>query len=195
MVLSDRTIREELDLGRIVISPLAEGNIQPASVDVRLGRRIVVFRQPGRGLIDVRHAMDDMTEEQELGDAEPFLLSPGSFVLGGTLEYIEVPDDIVARLEGKSSLTRLGLFVNTAAGYVDPGWKGNLTFGVSNAAGLPITLYYGMSIAQLSFLRLTTPATNAYGSPHLSSKYQGRTEPAPSQMFRNFPSDGSVGSE
>ena len=196
MVLSDRTIWEEIRGGRIVVHPLLEGNVQPASVDVRLDRRLLIFHKTRRSHIDVREDMTDLTQEQEIGDDDPFLLHPGAFVLASTLEYIEIPDDIVARLESKSSLNRLGLFINSSSGYVDPGWKGHLTFGLSNVARLPITLYYGMSIGQLSFLRLSTPASNVYGSPELHSKYQGQTAPTPSLMFRNFPeSGGSTGSD
>ena len=195
MILSDRTIWEEIKGGRIVVDPLLEGNVQPASVDVRLDRRLLVFSKTRRSHIDVREDMTDLTREEEMGDDDPFLLHPGAFVLASTLEHIERPDDIVARLESKSSLNRLGLFINSSSGYVDPGWKGHLTFGLSNAATLPITLYYGMSIGQLSFLRLSTSASNVYGSPALSSKYQGQTAPTPSLMFRNFPgSDGTTGS-
>lgn len=195
MVLSDRTIREELKRGRIVVRPLLEANVQPASVDVRLDRRLLVFSGVRRSHIDVREDMTDLTEEEEIGDDDPFLLHPGAFVLASTLEHIELPDDIVARLESKSSLNRLGLSITSNSGYVDPGWKGHLTFGLSNAARLPITLYYGMSIGQISFLRLSTSASNIYGSPALDSKYQGQTAPTPSQMFRNFQdSEGTTGS-
>lgn len=192
MVLSDRTIWEEIKGGRIVVDPLSEGNVQPASVDVRLDRRLLVFVKTRRSRIDVREDMTDLTQAEEIGDDEPYLLHPGAFVLASTLEYIEIPDDIVARLESKSSLNRLGLSISSNSGYVDPGWKGNLTFGLSNAATIPITLYYGMSIGQISFLRLSTSASNVYGSPALRSKYQGQTAPTPSMMFRNFPGGGGT---
>ncbi len=186
MVLSDRTIRQEIEAGRIVLDPLDERNIQPASVDVRLDRRLLVFRNSARAFIDVRQEMHDLTEEVEIGDDAPFMLDPGQFVLVSTLEHIELPDDVVARLEGKSSLGRIGLLMHSTAGYVDPGWKGHLTLELTNVAGLPITLYYGMPIGQLSFLRLSTPAQNAYGSSALNSKYQGQTDATASRMFRNF---------
>ena len=186
MVLSDRTIKEELAKGRIVIDPLGEGCIQPASVDVHLARRLLVFRNSRRAYIDVRQDMSDLTEMVEIVDEVPFILHPGEFVLGSTREHIELPDDLVARLEGKSSLGRNGLLIHSTAGYVDPGWKGNLTLELSNVANLPVTLYLGMKIGQLSYLRLSTAAENLYGSAALGSKYQGQTDPTASRMYRDF---------
>jgi len=186
MVLSDRTIREELARGRLVIRPLMEGSIQPASVDVHLDRKVLVFRNSRRPYIDVREPTEDLTEMVEIGEDAPFILHPGEFVLGSTLEYFEIPNDLVARLEGKSSLGRLGLLIHSTAGYVDPGWKGHLTLELSNVARLPITLYYGMKIGQVSFLRLTAPAEQVYGAPGLGSKYLGQTEPTPSRYYLDF---------
>ena len=186
MVLSDRTIKEELAKGRIVIDPLGEGCIQPASVDVHLDRRLLVFRNSRRALIDIREDMTDLTEIMEIEDDTPFILHPGEFVLASTLENIELPDDLVARLEGKSSLGRIGLLIHSTAGYVDPGWKGHLTLELSNVSNLPVTLYYGMKIGQVSYLRLTTPADNLYGSPALGSKYQGQTDPTASRNYQDF---------
>lgn len=186
MVLSDRSIKEELARGRIVIKPLGEGCIQPASVDVHLDRTLLVFRNSRRPYIDVREDVSDLTDMVEIEGDRPFILHPGEFVLASTLEHIEVPEDLVARLEGKSSLGRIGLLIHSTAGYVDPGWKGHLTLELSNVASLPVTLYYGMKIGQISFLRLTTPAENLYGSPALGSKYQGQTEPTASRIYRDF---------
>ena len=186
MVLSDRTIKEELEKGRIVISPLGEGCIQPASVDVHLDRPLLVFRNSRRAYIDIREDTSDLTEMVEIEDDKPFILHPGEFVLASTLEHIELPDDLVARLEGKSSLGRIGLLIHSTAGYVDPGWKGHLTLELSNVANLPVTLYYGMKIGQVSYLRLSTPAETLYGSPALGSKYQGQTEPTASRIYRDF---------
>jgi len=186
MVLSDRTIKEELAKGRIVIEPLGEGCIQPASVDVHLDRRLLVFRNSRRALIDVREDVSDLTEMMEIQDDTPFILHPGEFVLASTLENIELPDDLVARLEGKSSLGRIGLLIHSTAGYVDPGWKGHLTLELSNVANLPVTLYYGMKIGQMSYLRLSTPADNLYGSSALGSKYQGQTDPTASRSYQDF---------
>ena len=186
MVLSDHTIKEELAKGRIVIDPLGEGCIQPASVDVHLDNQLLVFRNSRRAYIDVREDMDDLTEMVHVEKDTPFMLHPGEFVLASTLENIELPDDLVARLEGKSSLGRIGLLIHSTAGYVDPGWKGHLTLELSNVSNLPVTLYYGMKIGQLSYVRLTTPADNLYGSKALGSKYQGQTAPTASRIFREF---------
>ncbi len=186
MVLSDRSIREEIDRERIVIRPLDAGDIQPASVDVHLDRQILVFRNSRRPYIDVRQDVEDLTESVMIEDDVPFILHPGEFVLGGTLEHIEVPDDLVARLDGKSSLGRIGLLIHSTAGYVDPGWKGKLTLELSNVATLPLTLYGGMKIGQISFLRLTTRADNLYGSKALGSKYQGQASPTASRAHQDF---------
>ena len=186
MVLSDRTIKEELAKGRITIEPLGDGCIQPASVDIHLDRQILVFRNSRRPYIDVREDMSDLTEMIEIEDGTPFMLHPGEFVLASTREYIELPDDLVARLEGKSSLGRLGLLIHSTAGYVDPGWRGHLTLELSNVANLPVTLYYGMKIGQLSYLRLSTAADNTYGSEALGSKYQGQTAPTPSRVYKDY---------
>ena len=186
VVLSDRTIKEEMAKGRIVVEPLGEGCVQPASVDVHLDRRLLVFRNSRRPYIDVHEDTSDLTEMVEIEDDIPFILHPGEFVLASTLEHIELPDDLVARLEGKSSLGRIGLLIHSTAGYVDPGWKGHLTLELSNVANLPVTLYYAMKIGQLSYLRLSTPAENLYGSPALGSKYQGQTDPTASRMHQDF---------
>ena len=160
MVLSDRTIKTLLAEGKIVVEPLGEGCIQPASVDVHLDKHILVFRNSRRPYIDVREDLSDLTEMEEIGE-QPFMLHPGEFVLGSTLETIEIPDDLVARLEGKSSLGRIGLLIHSTAGYVDPGWKGHLTLELSNVANLPITLYHGMKIGQL----IVFAAIDACGQP------------------------------
>ncbi|MBI4234317.1 MAG: dCTP deaminase [Chloroflexi bacterium] len=186
MVLSDRSIKEALASGRLVVRPLDPECIQPASIDVHLDRRVLVFRNSRRPYIDVRQPAEDLTEPVEIEEGVPFILHPGEFVLGSTLEHIEIPDDLVARLEGKSSLGRLGLLIHSTAGYVDPGWKGHLTLELSNVARLPITLYVGMRIGQISFLRLTAPAERLYGSQSLGSKYQGQREPTPSRSYQDF---------
>ncbi|MDA1348849.1 MAG: dCTP deaminase [Chloroflexi bacterium] len=185
MVLSDHTIKEELASGRIVVDPLGEDSVQPASVDVHLDRKLRVFRNSRRPYIDLREDMTDLTEVVEIADEVPFILHPGEFVLASTYENIELPVDLVARLEGKSSLGRIGLLIHSTAGYVDPGWKGHLTLELSNVANLPITLYFRMKIGQLSYLRLSTPADNPYGSPGLGSKYQGQTEPTASRAYQD----------
>ena len=194
MVLSDRTIREEIRKGRIVIDPLDPSAIQPASVDVRLGKELLVFKTWRHPFyIDVKENLEDLTELVEIDEERPFLLQPGEFVLATTFEYIAIPDDIVARLEGKSSLGRIGLLIHSTAGYIDPGWRGHLTLELSNVAKLPITLYYRMKIGQISFLRLTAPAERLYGSKELGSKYQFQRGPTPSRFYLEFISESKKG--
>mgnify|MGYP000665438024 CR=1 FL=1 len=163
MVLSDRTIKEQLAKGRIVIEPLDPDDIQPASVDLHLDGSILVFANSRRPYIDVKETLEDLTQMVEIQEETPFILHPGEFVLGSTSERVTVPDDLVARLEGKSSLGRLGLLIHSTAGYVDAGWDGQLTLEFSNVANLPITLYPGMKIGQISFMRMTTPADRPHG--------------------------------
>lgn len=186
VVLSDRSIREALASGRLVVDPLGETAIQPASLDIRLDRYFRVFRNHRQPYIDIREEMPELTEPEEIADDEPFVLHPGEFVLGSTLERVELATDLVARVEGKSSLGRLGLLVHATAGFVDPGWKGNLTLELSNVSTLPIRLYYRMKIGQLSFQNLTTPADRPYGHPELKSRYQGQTMPTASRIFRDY---------
>jgi len=186
VILSDRTIHEALAEGRIAIDPLDEDSIQPSSVDVRLDHRFLVFRNHTRPLIDVKEDLSDLTEGVEASDDDPFILHPGEFVLGSTLERIALPDDLVARLEGKSSLGRLGLLIHSTAGFVDAGFDGQITLELSNVASLPITLYPGMKVGQVSFMHMTTPADNPYGSGAIKSKYQGQVGPRPSQYWKNF---------
>ncbi|MEX0990270.1 MAG: dCTP deaminase [Actinomycetota bacterium] len=188
MILSDRTIREELAAGRVVIDPLDEACIQPSSVDLHVDSQFRVFANSRYPYIDVQREMPDLTELVEVPGEEPFILHPGEFVLGSTLERVALPDDLVARLEGKSSLGRLGLLIHSTAGYVDPGWDGYLTLELSNVANLPITIYPKMKIGQISFFRLTTPADVPYGSSEAGSKYQGQRGPTPSRFFRDFSS-------
>src|SRR5512132_2889041 len=186
MVLSDRSIRTEVEAGRIVVEPFDEAMIQPSSVDVRVDRRFRVFHNARYPFIDVRQPMDDLTEAVEVSDTDPFILHPGEFVLGQTLERVRLPNDIVARLEGKSSLGRLGLLIHSTAGFVDAGFEGNLTLELSNVANLPITIYHGMPIGQISFMRMDGPVENPYGSSETGSKYQGQAEPTPSRFYLNF---------
>jgi dCTP deaminase len=186
MVLSDRTIKEQMAAGRIIIRPFDPKDVQPASVDLHLDRRVLVFRNNKDPYIDLRKPMLELTEPMDIADDRPFILHPGEFVLGSTLEHIEVPDDIVARLEGKSSLGRIGLLIHSTAGYVDPGWKGHLTLELTNVSRLPVTLYYGMRIGQISFLEMTTPVDRPYGSKDLGSRYQGQTDPTASRAHIDF---------
>ena len=186
MVLSDKSIKEEMSKGRIIIEPSDLSCVQPASVDVHIDKKLLVFRGSRRPFIDVREPTGDLTEALDIDEEKPFILHPGEFVLGSTLENITLPNDIVARLEGKSSLGRLGLLIHSTAGYVDPGWSGHLTLELSNVARLPITLYFGMKIGQISFLRLTTVVDNPYGSTSLGSKYQGQKDPTASRYYQDF---------
>ena len=188
MVLSDRTIRRLLGEGRIEIDPYDEALLQPSSVDVRVDRYFRVFHNARYPFIDVREPQEDLTELVE-ADTGPFILHPGEFVLGSTLERIRLPDDLVARLEGKSSLGRLGLLIHSTAGFIDPGWDGHVTLELSNVANLPITIYHGMKIGQLSFVQLSEPAESPYGSGGLGSKYQGQKGPTPSRYWQNFARD------
>lgn len=193
MVLSDRSIREELACGRIVIKPMDESCIQPASVDIHLDSAIRIFR-PWKPpyYIDLRQELDQLTEIEEIPQNGHFALGPGQFVLGSTVEHVELPDDIIGRLEGKSSLGRIGLLIHATAGYVDPGWKGKLTLELSNVSAMPILLYPGMKISQISFHRMTTPADRPYGSPGLGSKYQGQDAPTPTRFYQEFTQESTA---
>jgi dCTP deaminase len=173
-VLSDGTIRELVELGRIGIDPWDPALVQPASVDLRLGDSFRVFHNHRASAIDLRDPPSGLTEEVVLEGEESFVIHPGEFCLGRTLEWVELPDDIVARIEGKSSIGRLGLIVHATAGFCDPGWKGTLTLELNNLTRVPIKLYPGLLIAQLSFMALDRPAQRPYGSPDLGSHYQGQ---------------------
>ncbi len=186
MILSDRDIRAELRAGRIVIDPLGERAVQPSSVDLRVDSRFRVFANHRYPYIDVRADQPDLTELVKVSDDEPFILHPGEFVLGSTYERVTLPDDLVGRLEGKSSLGRLGLLVHATAGFVDAGFGGALTLELSNVANLPIAIYAGMPIGQLAFFRLSSPAECPYGARALGSKYQGQHGPTASRYHENF---------
>jgi dCTP deaminase len=186
MILSDRSIREQLASGRVVIDPLDERCIQPSSVDLHVDRFFRVFRNHTQRVIDVKEDQEDLSELVEVVEDDALILHPGEFVLGATLERISLPDDLVGRLEGKSSLGRLGLLIHSTAGFVDPGFDGYLTLELSNVANLPITVYPAMKIGQISFLRMTTAADVPYGSSSLGSKYQHQRGPTPSRYFENF---------
>ncbi len=173
-VLSDQTIRELVDCGRIRIEPWDRELVQPASVDLRLGDSFRVFHNHRAAAIDLREPPGNLTEEVIVPREDSFVIHPGEFCLGRTLEWVELPDDIVARIEGKSSLGRLGLIVHATAGFCDPGWRGTLTLELNNLTRVPIKLYPGLLIAQLSFMALDRPAERPYGSPELRSHYQGQ---------------------
>jgi len=186
MVLSDRTIKEQVKEGRIVIDPFDESCVQPSSVDLRLDRYFRVFRNHTMPFIDVKEDQEELTELVEISEDDRFILHPDEFVLGSTLELIGVPSDLAARLDGKSSLGRLGLLTHATAGWIDPGFSGHVTLELSNVANLPITLYPGMKIGQISFMQMTTVADEPYGASGKGSKYQDQRGPTPSRYYQNF---------
>ena len=183
-VLSDGTILRLVEAGRITIDPWDPGRVQPASVDLRLGDSFRVFHNHRTTAIDLREPPSNLTEEVTIEDGVPFVIHPGEFALGRTLEWVELPDDIVARIEGKSSIGRLGLIVHATAGFCDPGWKGTLTLELNNLTRVPIKLYAGLPIAQLSFMTLDAPAETPYGSAELGSHYQGQLAATESRYMR-----------
>jgi dCTP deaminase len=186
VLLSDRDLRKELDSGRLVLDPWAPEMLQPSSIDVRLDRHFRVFQNSRYTHIDPRERQDELTTPVEAVGEEPFVLHPGEFVLGSTFELVGLPDDLAGRLEGKSSLGRLGLLTHSTAGFIDPGFSGHITLELSNVANLPITLWPGMKIGQLCLFRLSSPAENPYGSARAGSRYQGQRGPTPSRAYLNF---------
>jgi dCTP deaminase len=194
LILSDRDIRKQIESGRLLIEPFEPEMVQPSSVDLRVDRIFRVFRNTRYPYIDVRSPMEDLTDVVEVKPGEAFILHPGEFVLGSTLEQVSLPDDLVGRIEGKSSLGRLGLLIHSTAGFVDAGWTGHLTLELSNVANLPITIYPGMKIGQLCLFEMTSPAERPYGE---RGKYQGQRGPTPSkfhQDFRDRPGEGGESS-
>ncbi|AYO50287.1 dCTP deaminase [Micrococcus luteus] len=186
MLLSDRDIRAELDSGRVGLDPLDPAMVQPASVDVRLDRFFRLFDNHRYAHIDPRQEQDELTRLVEVDPDEAFILHPGEFVLGSTYEQVTLPDDLAARLEGKSSLGRLGLLTHSTAGFIDPGFSGHVTLELSNVATLPITLWPGMKIGQLCFFRLSSAAQSPYGTGANQNRYQGQRGPTASRAHRDF---------
>jgi dCTP deaminase len=186
VLLSDRDIRAEIAAERLGIDPYDPGLVQPSSVDVRLDNMFRVFNNTRYTHIDPSIQQDELTSLVQTDPGEPMVLHPGEFVLGSTLELCTLPDDLAGRLEGKSSLGRLGLLTHSTAGFIDPGFSGHITLELSNVANLPITLWPGMKIGQLCLLRLTSPAEHPYGSVQVGSKYQGQRGPTPSRSYQNF---------
>ena len=186
MVLSDVTIRRLLGEGRIEVEPYDDSLMQPSSLDVRVDRYFRVFRNSRYPFIDVKAQQEDLTEVVEVEDEEAFILHPGEFVLGSTLEIVTLPDDLAGRLEGKSSLGRLGLLTHSTAGFIDPGFNGHITLELSNVANLPIMLWPGMKIGQLCFFRLSSAAEFPYGSGEYGNRYQGQRGPTASRSHLNF---------
>ena len=186
MLLSDRDIRQELESGRVGLDPLDMSMVQPSSVDVRLDKLFRLIDNHKYQHIDPALDQPDLTRLVEVEPGDAFVLHPGEFVLGATYEVVSLPDDIAARLEGKSSLGRLGLLTHSTAGFIDPGFSGHVTLELSNVATLPITLWPGMKIGQLCFFRLSSPAEHPYGSEKYGSRYQGQRGPTASRSFQNF---------
>jgi dCTP deaminase len=186
VLLSDRDIKAEISAGRVALEPYTDSMIQPSSIDVRLDRWFRVFENHKYPYIDPSQEQPDLTRMIEPEGDEPFVLHPGEFVLGSTFEVVSLPDDIAGRLEGKSSLGRLGLLTHSTAGFIDPGFSGHVTLELSNVANLPIVLYPGMKIGQLCLFRLSSPAEHPYGSEKYGSRYQGQRGPTPSRSFANF---------
>ena len=186
VLLSDHDIRAELESGRVALDPYEPAMIQPSSIDVRLDRYFRLFDNHKYAVIDPAAEQPDLTRLVEVAPDEPFVLHPGEFVLGSTYERVTLPDDIAARLEGKSSLGRLGLLTHSTAGFVDPGFTGHVTLELSNVATLPIKLWPGMKVGQLCFFRLTSPSDNPYGSGAAGSRYQDQRGPTASRSWLNF---------
>ncbi len=186
MLLSDRDIRAEIAAGRVACEPFHEAMIQPSSVDVRLDKFFRVFENHKYSVIDPSIEQADLTREVIAEGDEPFILHPGEFVLASTYEIITLPDDIAGRLEGKSSLGRLGLLTHSTAGFIDPGFSGHITLELSNVANLPVKLFPGMKIGQLCLIKLSSPAEHSYGSEKYGSRYQGQRGPTASRSFLNF---------
>lgn len=186
MLLSDRDLRAEIEQGRVRLEPFDPSMIQPSSIDVRLDRFFRVFENHKYPFIDPRQEQADLTRGVEVRSDEAFVLHPGEFVLGSTYEVVTLPDDLAARVEGKSSLGRLGLLTHATAGFVDPGFSGHVTLELSNVSTLPVMLWPGMKVGQLCFFRLSSPAEHPYGSSVYGSRYQGQRGPTPSKSFLNF---------
>jgi len=186
VLLSDRDIRAELDAGRVVLDPYEASMLQPSSIDVRLDRYFRLFDNHKYPFIDPSQEQPELTRLVEVVPDEPFVLHPGEFVLGSTFEAVTLPDDVAARLEGKSSLGRLGLLTHSTAGFIDPGFSGHVTLELSNVATLPITLWPGMKIGQMCFFRLSSPAEHPYGSDAYGSRYQGQRGPTASRSWQSF---------
>ena len=186
VLLSDRDIRAEIAAGRVGCEPFSESMIQPSSVDVRLDKFFRVFENHKYSVIDPSMEQPDLTREVITENDEPFILHPGEFVLASTYEVITLPDDIAGRLEGKSSLGRLGLLTHSTAGFIDPGFSGHITLELSNVANLPVKLFPGMKIGQLCLIKLSSPAEHPYGSEKYGSRYQGQRGPTASRSFINF---------
>ena len=184
--MSDRDIRASIEAGQIGLEPLDMSLLQPSSFDVRIDRFFRLFDNHKYAFIDPAEPQEDLTRFVEVAPDEPFILHPGEFVLGSTYEFVKLPDNVAARLEGKSSLGRLGLVTHSTAGFVDPGFNGHVTLELSNMAALPIKLWPGMKIGQLCFFQLSSPSETPYGSEKYLNRYQGQRGPTASRSYMNF---------
>lgn len=185
MILSDKSIKQALKQGKLVVEPLGDNCIQPSSVDLHLDNELCLFDRHTQGYVDLKEDQTKFAKKLKIGK-EPFILHPKEFILGATLERITLANDLVARIEGKSSLGRVGLIIHSTAGFVDAGWDGHLTLEISNISNIPITLYANMKIAQIAFSKMTTPADRPYGSDQLKSKYHAQRGVTPSLYHKNF---------
>lgn len=186
MLLSDRDIRAELDAGRVRLDPYDPAMIQPASIDVRIDRFFRVFDNHKYAMIDPAAEQAELTREIAVDPEDPYMLHPGEFVLASTYEQVTLPDNVAARLEGKSSLGRLGLLTHSTAGFIDPGFTGHITLELSNVATLPVALWPGMKIGQLCFFRLSSAAEHPYGTGDNLNRYLGQRGPTPSRSHLSF---------
>ena len=186
VLLADSDLQAQIESGRVGLEPYDPAMIQPSSVDVRLDRYFLLFDNHRCAVIDPAEQQEELTHRIEVSANEPFVLHPGEFVLGSTYERVRLPDDLAARLEGKSSLGRLGLLTHSTAGFIDPGFEGHVTLELSNVSTLPIKLWPGMKIGQLCFFELSSPARRPYGSGATGSRYQGQRGPTPSRGYLGF---------
>lgn len=189
MILSDHTIKQAISEGKLAIDPFVPENVQPASVDLRLANKVLVFANSTTPYVDLKQNVGDLMKEVEIPTPEPFILHPNEFALGSTFESVTIGDEFVGKIEGKSSLGRVGLLIHSTAGFVDPGWSGRLTLELANVSRLPITLYSGMKIGQIAFHKLTHKADRPYGSEGLSNRYQGQQDAAASKIHIGFKAD------
>ncbi len=185
MILSDKDIRQEIKQKRLIITPFEKNNIQPASLDVRMGDEFRIFKNTTKAYLDVKDPDLDIMELVKIKKGDPLIVHPGEFLLGTTVEKVKIPNDIVAQLNGRSSLGRLGIIIHATAGFIDPGFEGYITLEMTNMANIPIALYPHMRIGQLAFFRLSSEAENPYG-PKKGSKYSGQVGPTTSRIWKDF---------
>ncbi len=185
MILSDIDIKKEIKAKRLIVTPFNPKNIQPASLDVKLGNEIRIFKNTQKAYLDVKEPFEDYMELIKIPKDKPLIVHPGEFLLGTTVEKVKLPNDLVGQLNGRSSLGRLGIIVHATAGFIDPGFDGYITLEMTNVANIPIALYPGMRIGQIAFIRLSTPSSKPYGKK-LNSKYLGQKGPTTSRIWKDF---------